>query len=111
MGGKLGEDDKKTILAAIKEKSDWLEEHTDATAEDYEEQLAEIQGVVGVRCLVFRWPLADFSISAHLVQDVRCRGRQWRARIQPRRALSIRRLVDSVESKVRQHACFAKGHG
>lgn len=48
MGGKLGEDDKKTILAAIKEKSDWLDEHSDATAEDYEEQLAEIQGVVGV---------------------------------------------------------------
>ena len=47
MGGKLGEDDKKTILAAIKEKSDWLDEHSDATAEDYEEQLAEIQGVVG----------------------------------------------------------------
>jgi heat shock protein 5 len=35
-------------LAAIKEKTEWLEENPSAEAEDYEEQLAEIQATVGV---------------------------------------------------------------
>ncbi|RSH88510.1 ATPase with role in protein import into the ER [Apiotrichum porosum] len=47
MGGKLDEDDKKTILEAIKEKSDWLDDHPEAEAEDYEDQLAELQATVG----------------------------------------------------------------
>lgn len=47
LGGKLSADDKKTILAAIKEKSDWLEENPNAEAEDYEDQLSEIQATVG----------------------------------------------------------------
>jgi heat shock protein 5 len=48
MGGKITEDDKATILAAIKEKTEWLEEHPEAETEDYEEQLSEIQATVGV---------------------------------------------------------------
>ncbi|CAD6584548.1 MAG: ATPase with role in protein import into the ER [Tremellales sp. Tagirdzhanova-0007] len=46
MGGKISEEDKETILAAIKEKSDWLEENPDAEADDYEEQLSAFQAVV-----------------------------------------------------------------
>jgi heat shock protein 5 len=48
MGGKISEDDKATILAAVKEKTEWLEDHPEAEAEDYEEQLSEIQAIVGV---------------------------------------------------------------
>ncbi|KAK4689704.1 endoplasmic reticulum chaperone BiP, partial [Tremellales sp. Uapishka_1] len=47
MGGKLSSDDKKTILAAIKEKTDWIEENPEAEAEDFEEQLSDIQSTVG----------------------------------------------------------------
>lgn len=47
MGGKITEDDKKSILEAIKEKTEWLEEHPNAEAEDYEDQLSEIQAIVG----------------------------------------------------------------
>ncbi|WVQ85025.1 chaperone DnaK [Cryptococcus sp. DSM 104549] len=46
LGGKLDEDDKEAILEALKEKSDWLEENPQAEAEDYEEQLAELQSTV-----------------------------------------------------------------
>lgn len=47
MGGKISEDDKKTILDAVKEKTEWLEDHPNAEAEDYEDQLSEIQAIVG----------------------------------------------------------------
>ena len=47
MGGKLSSDDKETILEAIKEKTTWLEENPDAEAEDYEDQLSELQATVG----------------------------------------------------------------
>ncbi|WWC70964.1 chaperone DnaK [Kwoniella pini CBS 10737] len=46
LGGKLDEDDKETILAALKEKTEWLEENPAAEAEDYEEQLSELQAAV-----------------------------------------------------------------
>ena len=49
MGGKISAEEKETILAAVKEKSEWLEEHPNAEAEDYEEQLSELQATVGVR--------------------------------------------------------------
>jgi len=63
MGGKLSSEDKKTILAAIKEKNDWMEENKDAEAEDYEEQLSELQATVGVSPSVLRmsWPRTDPS--------------------------------------------------
>ncbi len=47
LGGKISEEDKKTILAAVKEKTEWLEDHPNAEAEDYEDQLSEIQAVIG----------------------------------------------------------------
>lgn len=55
LGGKLSEDDKDTILSAIKEKTEWLDEHPQADAEDYEEQLSELQATVAVSviCLIF----------------------------------------------------------
>jgi len=47
LGGKINEDDKKTILSTIKETTDWIEEHgSDASTEDFEEKLAEVQSVV-----------------------------------------------------------------
>ncbi|WVF69023.1 chaperone DnaK [Kwoniella sp. CBS 6097] len=46
LGAKLSSDDKETILAAIKEKTEWLEENPAAEAEDYEEQLSEFQATV-----------------------------------------------------------------
>lgn len=53
LGGKLSEDDKDTILSAIKEKTGWLDEHPQADAEDYEEQLSELQATVAVSVILF----------------------------------------------------------
>ncbi|KAF4977508.1 hypothetical protein FZEAL_5986 [Fusarium zealandicum] len=39
LGGKIDDEDKETILDAVKEATEWLEEHgADATSEDFEEQ-------------------------------------------------------------------------
>ncbi|KAK2462475.1 hypothetical protein APHAL10511_005445 [Amanita phalloides] len=47
LGGKLSEEDKKTILDTIKETTDWIDENgSHASTEDFEEKLAEVQGVV-----------------------------------------------------------------
>ncbi|KAG9035259.1 ATPase with role in protein import into the ER [Tulasnella sp. UAMH 9824] len=47
LGGKLSEEDKKTILAAVKEAGDWVEsEGSTADADAFEEKLAEIQAIV-----------------------------------------------------------------
>ncbi|KAF7326861.1 hypothetical protein MVEN_02580000 [Mycena venus] len=47
LGGKVSDEDKKTILAAVKETTDWIDENgATAGVEDLEEKLAEIQGVV-----------------------------------------------------------------
>ena len=47
MGGRLEEDDKKTILDAVKETQEWIEEYgAGATADELEEKLAEVQHVV-----------------------------------------------------------------
>ncbi|KAG8724237.1 ATPase with role in protein import into the ER [Ceratobasidium sp. 395] len=47
LGGKISDEDKKTILATVKETSDWLEENgQSATSEDLEEKLQEVQAVV-----------------------------------------------------------------
>jgi heat shock protein 5 len=46
LGGKIDEDDKETILEAVKETTDWLEENgADATAEDFEEQKEKLSNV------------------------------------------------------------------
>jgi heat shock protein 5 len=43
----IDESDKKTILAEIQDKISWIEENgSTASAEDYEERLAEVQAVV-----------------------------------------------------------------
>ena len=44
----MSSDDKETILDALKEKTTWLEENPEAEAEDYEDQLSELQSTVGV---------------------------------------------------------------
>lgn len=54
MGGKLSSDDKETILEAVKEKSQWLDENPEAEAEDYEDQLSELQATVGVSAFVLQ---------------------------------------------------------
>ncbi|EEA28230.1 ATPase with role in protein import into the ER [Talaromyces marneffei ATCC 18224] len=46
LGGKLDEDDKETILEAVKEATDWLDEHgASATMEDFEEQREKLSSV------------------------------------------------------------------
>lgn len=47
LGGKIDDDDKKAILEAVKETTEWIEEYgQSATAEDLEEKLTEVQNVV-----------------------------------------------------------------
>jgi heat shock protein 5 len=47
LGKKVSEEDKKTLLDAIKKKIEWMDEHAaSATKEDYEEQKAEIESIV-----------------------------------------------------------------
>ncbi|KAM0201336.1 hypothetical protein ACHAPA_005369 [Fusarium lateritium] len=46
LGGKIEDEDKETILDAVKETNEWLEEHgADATAEDFEEQKEKLSNV------------------------------------------------------------------
>lgn len=47
LGGKLEDEDKKAILAAVKETTDWIDENgSSATAEELEEKLSDVQSVV-----------------------------------------------------------------
>ena len=47
VGSKISEKDKKTVLEAVKEVAEWIEERgSEADAEAFEEKLAEVQGVV-----------------------------------------------------------------
>ncbi|KAJ7840756.1 Hsp70 protein-domain-containing protein [Mycena leptocephala] len=47
LGGKVSDEDKKTILAAVKDTTDWIDENgATAGVEDLEEKLAEIQTIV-----------------------------------------------------------------
>ncbi|KIK35631.1 hypothetical protein CY34DRAFT_109825 [Suillus luteus UH-Slu-Lm8-n1] len=47
LGGKIDDDDKKTILAAIKETMEWIDDNGQgATTEEFAEKLLEIQEVV-----------------------------------------------------------------
>ncbi|UKZ80946.1 78 kDa glucose-regulated protein [Trichoderma virens FT-333] len=46
LGGKIDEEDKETILDAVKEATEWLEENgADATTEDFEEQKEKLSNV------------------------------------------------------------------
>ncbi|KAM0462674.1 hypothetical protein ACHAPV_003498 [Trichoderma viride] len=46
LGGKIDEEDKETILEAVKEATEWLEENgADATSEDFEEQKEKLSNV------------------------------------------------------------------
>lgn len=46
LGGKIDEEDKETILEAVKETQDWLDENAaTATAEDFDEQKEKLSGV------------------------------------------------------------------
>ncbi|KDQ23873.1 hypothetical protein PLEOSDRAFT_62237 [Pleurotus ostreatus PC15] len=47
LGGKLSDDDKKTILTTVKDTTDWIDENgSSASVEDLEEKLAEVQAIV-----------------------------------------------------------------
>jgi endoplasmic reticulum chaperone BiP len=47
LGGKISDDDRKTLLALTKETTEWIEsEGQNATAEELEEKLAEVQAIV-----------------------------------------------------------------
>ncbi|MEW5297801.1 MAG: hypothetical protein WDW38_006987 [Sanguina aurantia] len=45
MKDKISEDDKESVLAAVKEAIEWLDENPDAEAEDYKEKLKEVEEV------------------------------------------------------------------
>ncbi|KAG2364006.1 heat shock protein 70 family [Suillus spraguei] len=47
LGGKISDEDKKTILAAIKDATEWIDDNgQSASTEEFEEKLSEIQSVV-----------------------------------------------------------------
>lgn len=46
LGGKLGEDEKKTINDVLEEKIKWLESHADADIEDFKQQKKSLEEVV-----------------------------------------------------------------
>ncbi|CUA75463.1 78 kDa glucose-regulated protein homolog [Rhizoctonia solani] len=47
LGGKISDKDKKTILATVKDTADWIKENgPNATTEDLEEKLQEVQAIV-----------------------------------------------------------------
>ncbi|EGO02855.1 hypothetical protein SERLA73DRAFT_176280 [Serpula lacrymans var. lacrymans S7.3] len=47
LGGKIDDDDKKAILAAVKETTEWIDENgQSASTEDLEEKLSDIQSIV-----------------------------------------------------------------
>ncbi|TFK60726.1 heat shock protein 70, partial [Pluteus cervinus] len=47
LGGKNSDEDKKTILDAVKETTDWIEENgSSASVEDLGDKLTEVQGVI-----------------------------------------------------------------
>ena len=47
LGGKISDDDKKKILDIVKETTDWIDDNgSTATADELEEKLTEVQGVV-----------------------------------------------------------------
>ena len=47
LGGKLADEDKKTILKAVKDTADWIDENgSSASTEDLEEKLSEVQAIV-----------------------------------------------------------------
>jgi heat shock protein 5 len=46
LGGKISDEDKKTLLATVKETTDWIDEHgSTASVEDLEEKLAGMSRV------------------------------------------------------------------
>ena len=47
LGGKLSDEDKKTLLSTIKEATEWIEDNGQtASTDDLEEKLTEIQSIV-----------------------------------------------------------------
>ena len=47
LGGKVDDEDKKTILDLVKETTEWIDENgASATADELEEKLGEVQSVV-----------------------------------------------------------------
>jgi len=45
LGSKISEEDKETIEKAVKETTDWLEEHPDAEKDEYAEKQKELEAV------------------------------------------------------------------
>lgn len=71
LGGKLEEADKKTLLAEIKDISEWLEENQEsATADDFEEKLGQFQAVVGpITTKLYQGAAGDDSQQAYGSHD------------------------------------------
>jgi len=45
LGGKISDEDKEAISDAIKKSLEWIDEHSEATKEDYEQQLKDLEAV------------------------------------------------------------------
>jgi hypothetical protein len=72
LGGKLDAKDRATIEDELKEKKEWMEENmSSATAEDFEDKLAELQAVmsVSVGCTT-RWLWDERSDSITSIQPI-----------------------------------------
>ncbi|KAL1679146.1 heat shock protein 70 family [Schizophyllum commune] len=67
LGGKLSDDDKKSILATLKEATDWIDENgSEASTDDIEEKLAEIQTAIN-------------PITSKIYADSSAGGQDWDA--------------------------------
>lgn len=56
MQDKISEDDKKTILDAVKEALEWVEENSDADADEFKDKLKEVRYQLPVwwtECVLF----------------------------------------------------------
>jgi heat shock protein 5 len=63
LGGKISDEDKKLILAGIKDSTDWIDAHgSTATVEELEEKLSDIQGLVNpITSKLYSPPSQDYD--------------------------------------------------
>ena len=70
LGGKLSDDDKKTLLSTIKEATEWIEDNGQtASTDDLEEKLAEIQSIVS---LITSKLYGGGSMAAAIIYGLNC---------------------------------------
>ncbi|KAF9513535.1 hypothetical protein BS47DRAFT_1317455 [Hydnum rufescens UP504] len=66
LGGKLSDENKKTILAAVKEATEWIDSNgQSATADELDEKLAEVQAIVSPITAKLYEGTSDEPLSSH----------------------------------------------